>query len=102
MTRITIRSATCIALFLSLVGTPDTAHAQWTSLVDPFIGTGGTGHTFPGATTPFGMVQLSPDTRVDSSWEGCAGYYYTDPYIYGFTHTHLTGPSGVRFSPPGA
>jgi len=91
MTRITIRSATCIALFLSLVGTPGTAHAQWTSLVDPFIGTGGTGHTFPGATTPFGMVQLSPDTRVDSSWEGCAGYYYTDPYIYGFSHTHLSG-----------
>ena len=68
-----------------------TAHAQWTGLVDPFIGTGGTGHTFPGATMPFGMVQLSPDTRIDSSWEGCAGYYYTDPYIYGFSHTHLSG-----------
>ncbi len=67
------------------------ASAQWTSLVDPFIGTGGTGHTFPGATTPFGMVQLSPDTRVDSSWEGCAGYYFDDPHIYGFSHTHLSG-----------
>ncbi len=67
------------------------AFAQWTKLADPFIGTGGMGHTFPGATTPFGMVQLSPDTRVDSSWEGCAGYYYDDPHIYGFSHTHLSG-----------
>lgn len=72
-----------------LFATP--AFAQWTSLVDPFIGTGGTGHTFPGATTPLGMVQLSPDTRVDQSWEGCAGYYYNDPHIYGFSHTHLSG-----------
>ena len=41
--------------------------------VNPFIGTGGHGHTFPGATVPFGMVQLSPDTRVDGSWDGCGG-----------------------------
>ena len=59
--------------------------------VNPFIGTGGHGHTFPGATTPFGMVQLSPDTRIDGSWDGCSGYHYTDTIIYGFSHTHLNG-----------
>lgn len=60
------------------------------SYVDPFIGTGGTGHTFPGATLPHGMVQLSPDTRTEG-WESCAGYYFSDPEILGFTHTHLSG-----------
>lgn len=79
------------AIFVALLLGSPLASAQWTSHVDPFIGTGGTGHTFPGATMPFGMVQLSPDTRVDSSWEGCAGYYYDDPHIYGFSHTHLSG-----------
>lgn len=58
--------------------------------VDPFIGTGGHGHTFPGATLPFGMVQLSPDTRLDG-WDGCSGYHYTDTVVYGFSHTHLSG-----------
>jgi len=55
------------------------------------IGTGGHGHTFPGATVPFGMVQLSPDTRIDGSWDGCSGYHYSDSVIYGFSHTHLNG-----------
>jgi predicted alpha-1,2-mannosidase len=59
--------------------------------VDPMIGTGGHGHTFPGATVPFGMVQLSPDTRIDGSWDGCSGYHYGDSLIYGFSHTHLSG-----------
>lgn len=59
--------------------------------VNPFIGTGGHGHTFPGATVPFGMVQLSPDTRIDGSWDGCSGYHYSDSVIYGFSHTHLNG-----------
>ena len=59
--------------------------------VNPFIGTGGHGHTFPGATTPYGMVQLSPDTRIDGSWDGCSGYHYSDSLIYGFSHTHLNG-----------
>lgn len=58
--------------------------------VDPFVGTGGHGHTFPGATTPFGMVQLSPDTRLEG-WDGCSGYHFSDNYIYGFSHTHLSG-----------
>jgi predicted alpha-1,2-mannosidase len=58
--------------------------------VHPFIGTGGHGHTFPGATLPFGMMQLSPDTRLDG-WDGCSGYHYSDSEIYGFSHTHLSG-----------
>ncbi|MCB0423823.1 MAG: GH92 family glycosyl hydrolase [Mangrovimonas sp.] len=58
--------------------------------VNPFIGTGGHGHTYPGATMPFGMMQLSPDTRLEG-WDGCSGYHYTDDYIYGFSHTHLSG-----------
>jgi len=58
--------------------------------VNPFIGTGGHGHTYPGATMPFGMMQLSPDTRLDG-WDGCSGYHYSDNYIYGFSHTHLSG-----------
>ncbi|WP_250435281.1 GH92 family glycosyl hydrolase [Hanstruepera flava] len=60
------------------------------SFVNPFIGTGGHGHTYPGATMPFGMMQLSPDTRLDG-WDGCSGYHYSDNYIYGFSHTHLSG-----------
>lgn len=61
------------------------------SQVNPFVGTGGHGHTYPGATVPFGMVQLSPDTRRDASWDGCSGYHYSDSFIYGFSHTHLSG-----------
>ncbi|MEY4002165.1 MAG: hypothetical protein RIT07_207 [Bacteroidota bacterium] len=58
--------------------------------VNPFLGTGGHGHTYPGATAPFGMVQLSPDTRLDG-WDGCGGYHYDDSICYGFSHTHLSG-----------
>lgn len=61
-----------------------------TDYVNPFIGTGGHGHTFPGAVLPFGMVQLSPDTRL-TGWDGCSGYHYSDSVIYGFSHTHLSG-----------
>lgn len=64
---------------------------NYSQYVNPMIGTGGHGHTFPGATTPFGMVQLSPDTRIDGSWDGCSGYHYSDNIIYGFSHTHLNG-----------
>jgi predicted alpha-1,2-mannosidase len=60
------------------------------SLVNPFVGTGGHGHTYPGASTPFGMMQLSPDTRFEG-WDGCSGYHYSDSVIYGFSHTHLSG-----------
>ena len=58
--------------------------------VNPFIGTGGHGHTYPGVSQPFGMVQLSPDTRLEG-WDGCGGYHFSDSIIYGFSHTHLSG-----------
>lgn len=61
-----------------------------TTFVNPFVGTGGHGHTYPGASAPFGMMQLSPDTRYDG-WDGCSGYHYSDSIIYGFSHTHLSG-----------
>jgi len=60
------------------------------SYVDPFIGTGGHGHTFPGATVPFGMVQLSPDNGR-AGWDWCSGYHYSDSLIVGFSHMHLSG-----------
>lgn len=62
--------------------------------VDPFIGTGGEGHTYPGATVPYGMVQLSPDTRIQPRKDGygwAAGYRYDDATIVGFSHTHFSG-----------
>lgn len=58
--------------------------------IDPFIGTGFHGHTYPGATVPFGAVQLSPDTRA-GNWDACAGYHYDDSTLTGFSHTHLSG-----------
>ncbi len=58
--------------------------------VNPMVGTGGHGHTFPGASLPFGMVQLSPDTRL-IGWDGCSAYHHSDSIIYGFSHTHLSG-----------
>jgi predicted alpha-1,2-mannosidase len=69
---------------------PSQYYASKSLYVDPFIGTGGHGHTYPGASAPFGMMQLSPDTRYDG-WDGCSGYHYSDSIIYGFSHTHLSG-----------
>ncbi len=66
------------------------AKAELTRNVDVFIGTGGHGHTFPGATLPFGMVQLSPDT-YNADWDACSGYHADDGSIMGFSHTHLSG-----------
>lgn len=66
------------------------AAPDYASYVDPLIGTGGHGHTFPGAVVPNGMIQPSPDTRIDG-WDACSGYYYEDSLINGFSHTHLSG-----------
>jgi predicted alpha-1,2-mannosidase len=82
-----------LAVFTALLATNLSASAQTRDFarhVNPFIGTGGHGHTFPGATVPFGMVQLSPDTRIDN-WDGSSGYHYSDSTIQGFSHTHLNG-----------
>jgi predicted alpha-1,2-mannosidase len=61
-----------------------------TTYVNVFIGTGGHGHTFPGATVPFGAVQLSPDTGV-RDWDWSSGYHHDDTILMGFSHTHLSG-----------
>nr|WP_314898075.1 GH92 family glycosyl hydrolase [uncultured Flavobacterium sp.] len=58
--------------------------------VNPFLGTGGHGHTYPGATVPFGMLQVSPDNGV-SNWDWCSGYHYSDSIVAGFSHLHLSG-----------
>ena len=79
---------------LSLAG-PVAAQTTPYAAVDPFIGTGGEGHTYPGASAPFGMVQLSPDTDTSCTIRDCyghaAGYRYDDPTIQGFSHTHFSG-----------
>ncbi len=73
------------------VSAPSPSHEEEvTKFVKIAIGTGGHGHTYPGATVPFGMVQLSPDTYNDG-WDWCSGYHYSDNSIMGFSHTHLSG-----------
>jgi predicted alpha-1,2-mannosidase len=79
-----------ILLCLLILPLQVSAQRDLTRYVNPFIGAGGHGHTFPGAIVPFGMVQLSPDTRL-TGWDGCSGYHYSDSKIYGFSHTHLSG-----------
>ena len=68
----------------------DSAARQPVDFVDPFIGTGGHGHTYPGVSRPFGMVQLSPDNGTEG-WDWCSGYHYSDTIIAGFSHLHLSG-----------
>ena len=79
-----------VALVFGACSNSETNSVDNTIHVNPFIGTGGHGHTFPGAVVPNGMVQLSPDTRTNG-WDACAGYHYTDSSIRGFSHTHLSG-----------
>ena len=84
-------------LFLTiLAGSALSLTAQTTQYVNPFIGTGAIdggllGNNYPGATVPFGLIQLSPDTREAPSWDSASGYDYNDHTIYGFSHTHLSG-----------
>lgn len=81
----------CLLLLFACSGkTEKQAQHDNTNYVNTFIGTGGHGHTFPGATVPYGMVQLSPDTRT-FGWDACGGYHYSDSSIIGFSHTHLSG-----------
>ncbi len=86
MKKTTIITLAALALLSSCRSGPE----DWAAYVNPFIGTDFHGHTFPGPTVPFGLVQLSPDTRL-SGWDGCSGYHYSDTVIYGFSHTHLSG-----------
>ena len=82
-----VRTVVALVIGVSLASAQP---ARLTSLVNPFIGTGGHGHTHPAATRPFGMVQLGPDTRM-GGWDGSSGYHYSDARIMGFSHTHLSG-----------
>ena len=68
----------------------NTANVGLTQHVDPFIGTGSHGHTFPGPATPHGQIQLSPDTHL-LGWDASSGYHYNDSTLYGFSHNHLSG-----------
>jgi predicted alpha-1,2-mannosidase len=80
-----------LTLAFLLVATPAvSADEDFARFVNPFVGTAGHGHTFPGATVPFGMVQLSPDTRTDG-WDAASLYHDADRDIIGFSHTHLSG-----------
>ena len=81
---------TLVFALLACAGIACTQPSDPLEYVDPFIGTGFHGHTFPGAATPFGMVQLSPSNDF-SSWKRCAGYHYDDDVIKGFAHTHISG-----------
>lgn len=84
-----------LILFVVLICSCSTKK-DYTQYVDPFIGTGGHGHTFPGATVPYGMVQISPDTRWED-WDGSSGYHYSDGTIMGFSQTHLSGTGAPEY-----
>jgi putative alpha-1,2-mannosidase len=87
-----IKKLISTALFSALFISISTAQTKkdYTQYVNPFIGTGGHGHTYPGPSMPFGMIQPGPDTRL-TGWDGCSGYHDTDSVVYGFSHTHLSG-----------
>ncbi|MDD2247437.1 MAG: GH92 family glycosyl hydrolase [Proteiniphilum sp.] len=84
----------CPLIALSLISCADgVKNKDLTNYVDPFIGTADNGHTFPGATSPFGMIQASPQTGNDG-WKYCSGFNYSDDTIIGFAQTHLNGTGG--------
>ncbi|RKY53164.1 MAG: glycoside hydrolase family 92 protein, partial [Candidatus Neomarinimicrobiota bacterium] len=87
--RVIVLEVVLLSLFFALT-VYSSVYRDLTQYVNPFVGTGGHGHTYPGASMPFGMVQLSPDTRL-TGWDGCSGYHFSDHVIYGFSHTHLSG-----------
>lgn len=92
MRKITLLSLTVIFIASCKINVDKNKDRQSfaTNYVDPFIGTGGHGHTYPGATVPFGMLQVSPDNGI-SSWDWCSGYHYSDSIVSGFSHLHLSG-----------
>ena len=81
-----ILMASCTGPTPQKVEQPD----RFTDFVDPFIGTGDHGHTYPGAAFPFGQIQLSPDNGTQG-WDWCSGYHYSDSIVAGFSHLHLSG-----------
>jgi len=107
MKKIYLLSLTAVLVLLSSCKHKENVTEKRTTsnikFVDPFIGTGGHGHTYPGATVPFGMLQVSPDNGI-SKWDWCSGYHYTDSITIGFSHLHLSGTgigdlNDIRFMP---
>src|SRR5574344_2975178 len=84
------KSLTILCIASLLLGACSTSRRDVYSYVNPMIGTDAHGHTYPGATMPFGVVQLSPDTRT-LGWNASSGYHYSDSTLLGFSHTHLSG-----------
>ena len=85
-----------VGLILVMMSACHTQAGQHTQFVNPFIGTGAvenslSGNCYPGATVPFGMVQLSPDTQASPDWDKASGYDYNDSHLCGFSHTRLSG-----------
>jgi putative alpha-1,2-mannosidase len=94
MNRFSTLAALCLGAAASLATAQTTPPPAAIAAVDPVIGTGGEGHAFPGATAPFGMIQLSPDTDIrpfKQSYKWAAGYRHEDNMILGFSHTHFSG-----------
>ena len=85
-----LRLLPLLATILFLCSCDDPDELRYTDMVNPFVGTDAHGHTFPGAVVPFGMIQVSPATRLEG-WDGCSGYHYSDDTLYGFVHTALSG-----------
>ena len=82
---------TCLAAaLLSLAGCKEQKAVSLTHWVDPYIGTGGHGHTFLGVAAPFGALQLGP-SNINKGWDWCSGYHYSDSVLIGFSHLHLNG-----------
>lgn len=86
----------CHALAVALLAAACATAGRYTRYVNPFIGTGAvenslSGNCYPGATVPFGMVQLSPDTQEAPDWDKASGYDYNDTHTCGFSHTRLSG-----------
>ncbi len=105
--RLLMTSIVSIAFCMCLALPPECPAGEPTALesAHPMVGTATFGHTYPGATVPFGMVQLSPDTGL-AGWEHCSGYHYEDKAILGFSHNHLSGTGcpdlgDIRITPLG-
>ena len=80
----------CLMCAFGCTGTDKPEVINPVAYVDPYIGTGGHGHTFLGVTAPFGAVQIGPN-NINKGWDWCSGYHYSDSIVIGFSHLHLNG-----------
>ena len=96
MRRIIYIAAAAAVISAASCSTTDKSVNDYAAWVNPFIGTGGHGHTYPGPVRPHGMIQPGPDTRING-WDACSGYYYEDSMINGFSQSHLSGTGCADF-----